>query len=100
MNPVRTLVEWHIEGLGVGDAAATDMIGGFNHDKSHFRRYQAPRRSDSSGASADNDHIDIAGRRTRADGRRGDRGSASGQHCAARNRLHGIRNIDATGDIA
>ena len=67
---------------------------------SNLRIYPAPRGRDAGGARPDDHHIDVAGRGACADSRRRYRGSASCQNCAARNRVHGIRNIDATGDIA
>ncbi len=57
VNPVRAAVVGHAEGLGVGDAAAADMIGRFDQYIAPAGGSDAARSGDAGRAGADNDDV-------------------------------------------
>jgi hypothetical protein len=90
VNPVRAAIEWHAEALGVGDAAAADMIAGFDHDVMTAGGGEFSRGGDAGRSGTDNDDLDRAGRRRGgAEGRtRRERGGGGEERTSAQSRVH------------
>ena len=55
---MRAAIERHAEAFGIGDAAAADMIGGFDHDIAPAGGGKAARRGDAGGAGPDDDDVE------------------------------------------
>ena len=80
---MRAAIERHAEALRIGDAAAADMIGGFDHHIAPAGGGEPARGGDAGGAGADDDDLDRA--RTRRASRRRSPGRAASAAEAARN---------------
>ena len=50
VHPARAAIERHVEGRGIGEAAAADLARGLHHDHLAVRRHDAPRRGDAGSA--------------------------------------------------
>ena len=100
-------VERHAERLGVGDAAAADMIGRFDEYVTPPGGGDAPRRGNAGGTGADDDDVDRGcrgrrrgrGGRTRRKGRGRGEKATSTDFCRSLAR-HGFRMLATVAQIA
>ncbi len=79
MDPVRPAVIGHAERRRVGEAAAADAVGRFQHDEPRLGGGDAARGGDAGGAGADDDDFRIGTGRT--PGRSGRTGGGGGGRC-------------------